>query len=166
MLSPRAGEDECISSPTQTTKAMELEVENIGNLQRDLSAIYGKLNKRDLAKLMKPGANVFRKAVRSRAPVRKGALRSAIRVRTARGKKDAPGAAVDVYFAKTYTSKKGVKGKPYYALFVHNGTPERFRKKSKSSTGKMRPNPFVYDAFEAEVQRVADMVLDNIERAL
>ena len=140
---------------------MKLDVENIGNLQRDLSNIYGKLNKRDLAKLMKPGANVFRKAVRSRAPVR-----SAIRVRSARGKKDAPGAAVDVYFAKTYTSKKGVRGKPYYALFVHNGTPERFRKKTKSPTGAVRPNPFVYDAFEAEVQRVADMVLDNIERAL
>lgn len=145
---------------------MDISVENIGHLQRDLSKIYGKLNKSDLAKLMRPGAAIFSKAVKARAPYRSGALKKAIRVRTARGRKDDPRAAVDVYFGKTIATKSGKKGKPYYALFVHNGTDERFRKKNKRSTGRLKPNPFVYDAFEAEVQRVAETVLDNIERAL
>lgn len=145
---------------------VDVHVENVGNLQRDLSKIYGKLNKQDLAKLMRPGAAIFSKAVKARAPIRSGALKKAIRVRTARGRKDDPRAAVDVYFGKTITTKEGKKWKPFYALFVHNGTEERFRKKTKRSLGRIAPNPFVYDAFEAEVKRVADKVLSNIENAL
>lgn len=149
---------------------LDVKVENLGELKRDLSRLYGKLNKKDLAKLLKPGASIFRQAVKNRAPVghgpQAGALKRAIRVRTARGKASDPYAAVDVYFAKTFITKSGKKAKPYYALFVHNGTADRFRKKSKSSTGQISPNPFVYDAFEAEAKRVTDMILSSIEQAL
>ena len=151
---------------------LDVKVQNLGELKRDLSRLYGKLNKKDLAKLLKPGASIFRTAVKNRAPVghgpQAGALKRAIRVRTARGKASDPFAAVDVYFAKTFTTKSGKKAKPYYALFVHNGTSDRFHKskKSKPSTGRISPNPFVADAFEAEAQRVATVIISNIENAL
>lgn len=151
---------------------LDVKVQNLGELKRDLSRLYGKLNKKDLAKLLKPGASIFRKAVKNRAPVghgpQAGALKRAIRVRTARGKASDPSAVVDVYFAKTFMTKSGKKAKPYYALFVHNGTADRFhkKKKSKPSTGRISPNPFVADAFEAEAQRVATVILSNIENAL
>lgn len=148
---------------------LKLEVENIGSLRRDLGNLRGKLTKKDLIKYLKPGAAVFRKAVRERAPVGKGpqrgALKRAIRVRTGRGKATDPSANVQVYFAKTY-ERNGKKTKPFYAMFVQNGTSPRFRKKSKSSTGQISPNPFVYDAFEAEAKRVADMILSSIEQDL
>lgn len=151
---------------------LDVKVQNLGELKRDLSRLYGKLNKKDLAKLLKPGASIFRKAVKNRAPVghgsQAGALKRAIRVRTARGRASDPFAAVDVYFAKTFMTKSGKKAKPYYALFVHNGTADRSHKtkKSKPSTGRISPNPFVADAFEAEAQRVATVILSNIENAL
>lgn len=169
---------------------LDVKVQNLGELKRDLSRLYGKLNKKDLAKLLKPGASIFRKAVKNRAPVghgpQAGALKRAIRVRTARGKASDPYAAVDVYFAKTFTTKSGKKVKPYYALFVHNGTvahptkrkhkkPRLFsngeerayqRQRLGENTIRIQPNPFVADAFEAEAQRVATVILSNIENAL
>jgi hypothetical protein len=83
-----------------------------------------------------------------------------------------------VTFGKVNTSKmkakltaKQQKGKAYYAYMVHNGTvvgANRRRIRSNSPSAKaqgvqrIKPNPFVYDAFEANVQAVADKILNDI----
>lgn len=152
--------------------ATTISVEGLGALQKDLKNIYGKLNKKELAKMLRPGANILRKEVKSRAPRRTGTLKNAVRVRTARGKAKDPTATLDVYFGKNYTTKSGKKVKPYYALFVHNGTiaTEGKRKHRKinseqrsSQRQRIKPNPFVYEAFEAAVERAAQAVFDKIK---
>lgn len=152
-----------------------IEVENIAELKRNLSGIQEKLTKRDLVKLMRPGATVMRKAVQQRTPVRAGILRKAWRIKVGRGSAKAPQATLTTYLAKNYRTREGKMSKPYYAWFVHNGTvvtngKRKHRKRidndSQSRRQKIRPNPFVAEAFEANVDRVANMILDNINNML
>lgn len=164
-----------------------IEVENIAELKRDLSGIQEKLTKKDLVKAMRPGATVMRKAVRQRTPVRTGTLKKAWRTSVGRGSAKAPQATLTTYLAKNYQTRTGKMAKPYYAWFVHNGTivTKRKRKHRKppwylsrtqllsyywwrldGSSIRIKPNPFVAEAFEANVDRVATMILDNINNML
>ena len=163
-----------------------IEVENIAELKRDLSGIQEKLTKRDLVKAMRPGATAMRKAVQQRTPVRTGVLRKAWRIKVGRGSAKAPQATLTTYLAKNYRTRKGKMSKPYYAWFVHNGTivtkGKRKHRKPRLYSGleelayyrqrmaegsiRIKPNPFVAEAFEANVDRVANMILDNINNML
>jgi HK97 gp10 family phage protein len=152
-----------------------IEVENIAELKRDLSGIQEKLTKKDLVKVMRPGATVMRKAAQQRTPVRTGILRKAWRIKVGRGSAKAPQATLTTDLAKNYRTRKGKMSKPYYAWFVHNGTvvtpgKRKHRKRvdndSQSRRQKIRPNPFVAEAFDANVDRVANMILDNINNML
>lgn len=170
-----------------TVEAMRkrIEVENIAELKRDLSGIQEKLTKRDLVKAMRPGATVMRKAVRQRTPVRTGTLKKAWRTSVGRGSAKAPQATLTTYLAKNYQTRTGKMSKPYYAWFVHNGTivTKKKRKHRKprlysrleelayqrqlaEGSIRIKPNPFVAEAFEANVDRVANMILDNINNML
>lgn len=165
----------------------DIELENVAELKRDLSGIQAKLTKRDLVKFMRPGATVMRKAVQQRTPARAGTLRKAWRLKVGRGSAKAPQATLTTYLAKNYRTRKGKMSKPYYAWFVHNGTivTKRKRKHHKSTQDlsggqllsyywgrltegsiRIKPNPFVAKAFDANVDRVANMILDNINNML
>lgn len=162
----------------------KIEVEGLGSLQKDLKGIADKLTKKDLARALKSGARTFERAVKNLAPKRTGLLRRAIRTKVGKGKNNAPYASVWVTFGKVNTSKiKGLsqkqqKGKAYYAIMVHNGTVvgvngKRLRsKESERATTRtkgaqrIKPHPFVYDAFEANVQAVADKILNDIASQL
>lgn len=163
-----------------------IEVENIAELKRDLSGIQEKLTKKDLVKAMRPGATVMRKAAQQRTPVRTGTLKRAWRINVARGPAEAPQATLTTSLAKNYRTRKGKMAKPFYVLFVHNGTivtkGKRKHRKRRLYSGleelsyywqrlaegsiRIKPNPFIAEAFKANVDRVANMILDNINNML
>lgn len=164
-----------------TASVMEssIEVQNLGELQRDLTALAAKLTKRELVPILRPGAKVMQKAIKQRAPKRTGILKRAVKVKVGKGKATAPYATVMTYFGKVNTKK--LKGDGYYGWFVHNGVVQyqsarNQRKGAHSQTNRERalarggyrikPNPFVYDAFEANVDQVVTTILSNIESML
>ena len=145
----------------------DIEVTGIASLQKDLRGIADKMTKKDLAKFLRKGAIIIQKEEQAQAPVRTGIMRKAIRVRIGRGRADDPRATVSVYFANIYKSPRtGNMGKPYYALFVHNGTAERRHKKTKRPTGMVTSNPFVWRAFEAKVDAAAQKILETISKSV
>lgn len=149
-----------------------IEVFGIASLERDLRGIANKMNKKDIAKILRPGAQLFQKEIRSQAPVRTGTLQKAVRVRVARGRASDPTATVETYFAKTYVApKSGKLVKPYYAWFVHNGTVTSkgrrvHRKGASVGARRIRPNPFVARAFEAKVDEAARVILEKISKSV
>lgn len=157
----------------------KVEIQGLGALRKDLKGIEDKLTKRELTKALKPGARIFQQAVKNLAPKRTGLLRRAIRTKGGKGKSNSPYASVWVTFGKVNTSKmksltaKQQKGYAYYAYMVHNGTVvgangKRIRSKGVKAQGtqRIKPHPFVYDAFEAHAQAVADKILNDITSQL
>lgn len=150
-----------------------IEVEGLGQLQKDLSGIKDKLTKKELQAILRPGIKVMQRAIKQRVPVRKGALKRAIRVKAGKGRANAPYASMWTTLGKTYMWK-GKKEKPFYAIMVHNGVVAygtarnkrqgSHRKRAQNSSGgyRIKPNPFVAEAFDENVQSVADMILTNI----
>lgn len=162
----------------------DINIIGLGELKGDLHSIADKLTRAQLIKFLQPGAKLFRQAVRNRAPVDEGDVKKSLRVRAAKGAAKEPKAAVTVYLAKVARGPKGEKVKPYWAWFVHNGTLAASKKKRKhhkprlySNTEKLayvferggyriKPNPFVYEAFEMTVQKAADIILSTIGNSL
>ena len=161
-----------------TASVMEssIEVQNLGELQRDLTALAAKLTKRELVPILRPGAKVMQKAIKQRAPKRTGILKRAVKVKVGKGKATAPYATVMTTFGNKKSKKFG-----FYGFFVHNGVVQYQSKRNKrtgahSQTNRakglaqggwrIKPNPFVYDAFEANVDQVATTILSNIESML
>ncbi len=164
-----------------TASVMEssIEVQNLGELQRDLTALAAKLTKRELVPILRPGAKVMQKAIKQRAPKRTGILRRAVKVKVGKGKANAPYATLMTYFGKVNAKK--LKGDGYYGWFVHNGVVQyqsaRNQRKGAHSHAnreralarggyRIKPNPFVYEAFEANAQKVANEILNKIESSL
>lgn len=175
----------------------KIKVENLGSLQRDLSALAGKLTKKELAPILKPGAKEFQREVKRRAPKRTGALKSAVKVKVGKGRASAPYANLLTVFGKVGKRFKGNNARwgdsAGYGYFVHNGTivgvdgkrirlksykgkaydwmsgiQRQYQREADKAKGRQRikPNPFVYEAFEANVQRVATAILNKIEANL
>lgn len=149
----------------------KIEIENLGALEKQLKGISGKFTKAELVPVLKPGARTLQRAIKALAPKRTGLLKQAIRVKVGKGKASNPYATVWTTFGKVNTKK--LEGKAYYAYMVHNGTivgknGKRIRAKWAKAAGtqRIKPNPFVYDAFEANVQLVADTILREIESKL
>lgn len=139
-----------------------IEVVGLGELQADLSRIQSKLLRKNLLKLIRPGAQRLRKAVAQRAPVHSGGLLRSLRIRVTRGKNNLPYAGYYVDFGpKAKNPRNGKMVKPYWAIMVHNGTLDK-----KTRNQRIKPNPFIYEAYEATSQEAADIVLQNIERQL
>lgn len=149
--------------------ASDIEVFGIDKLEKDLSSIGDKMTKKELAKLIRPGAVIFQKEIKAQAPRRTGTLQRAVRVRIGRGKTSDPAATVETYFAKIYKSPRtGELVPPYYSWFVERGTKERFRGKPKKQipTGSMKANNFVARAFDAKVNEAARLILDKIAKSV
>ena len=160
--------------------ASKIEIVGLGSLEKDLRNLRDKITKKELAKMIRPGANIIKKAVDARTPVDTGVGKKALTVKVARGKKDDPYATLLVTFGKVRMLKgkyNGEKIRPYYLYFVHNGTVVGVKnRKHRRSTMEarlklggrvgIRPRPFVYEAFEAKAQEVADVILTKIENSL
>lgn len=137
-----------------------IEVEGLGALHADLSKMRDKLTRKDLLKIIRPGAQRLRKAILQRAPMRSGGIRSSLRVRAGRGKNDEPYANIYVDYAeKAKSPRDGKMVKPYWAIMVHNGTLDR-----KTGAQKIKPNPFIFEAFESTREEAAATILQNIKR--
>lgn len=175
----------------------KIKVENLGRLEKDLTALAGKLTKKELAPILKPGAKEFQREVKRRAPKRTGALKSAVKVKVGKGRASAPYANLLTVFGKVGKRFKGNNARwgdsAGYGFFVHNGTivgadgkrirlksykgkaydwmsgiQRQYQREADRAKGRQRikPNPFVYEAFEANVQRVASAILSKIESSL
>lgn len=150
----------------------DIEVFGIDKLEKDLSSIADKMTKKELAKLIRPGAVIFQKEIKAQAPRRTGTLQRAVRVRVGRGKASDPAATVETYLAKIYVvPKSGKLVKPYYAWFVHNGTvtskDKRVHRKGASvGAERIKPNPFIARAFDAKVNEAARLILDKIAKSV
>lgn len=153
-----------------------VQVENVGELTRDLTKLADKLTKKGLVPILRPGARVMQRAVKSRVPKRTGYLRSSVSVKAGKGKANAPYATVMTTFGNKKSKKFG-----FYGFFVHNGvvqygTARNKRRGAHSEANRakglerggwrIKPEPFVYDAFEANVNQVADTILTKIESML
>lgn len=166
-----------------TASAMEssIEVQNLGELKRDLTALAAKLTKRELVPILRPGAKVMQKAIKQRTPVRKGLLKRAVKVKVGKGKATAPYATLMTYFKGSKKPKGKKKGPETYGWFIHNGvanfgTKHNLRKGAHSEANRekalarggyrIQPEPFVYEAFEVNAQKVANEILNKIESSL
>ena len=146
---------------------VDVEVVGIGSLEKDLRKMYNSLNRKDLLKLMRPSAN---RLVKAEAPVRKGYLRNAIKLKALRGKDTDPFATLMTTMAKTYPYK-GEVVKPYYAYFVHNGTVasdgiRKHRKGASVGAQRIKPNPFVERAYDAHIDEVGSKILESIDKKI
>lgn len=151
----------------------DIQIEGMAQMHVNMLKLQGKLKRQELLKAIKPGARVYQKAVKDEAPVRKGYLRKAFRIKAGRGRNASASATMFVTMGKTYPWK-GKKEKPFYAIMVHNGTviSSKERRKHRKSTGAQRidsggkvgikANPFVWRAFNAKSDEVGDMIIDNI----
>lgn len=170
-------------------------VEIVGEraVRQQLNAKADSLLRPSLLKGLRVGARVIRKEVAKRTPKRSGALLRALRVRAHRGKNDVSWASVGVSFGKNTYLNKGKMVKPFYAIMVHNGTVigkdgKRVRLKSykaKAYDGwsdmqkarqrqadkanakqRIKPNPFVYDAFIESYGPAAEATLEKFKKML
>lgn len=157
-------------------ESSRIEIVGIGALNKDLSGIQGKLTKKGLAPLLRPGIKVMQGAIRQGAPVRTGTLKRAIRIRLAKGPNDAPRATMMTYLAKNYRHK-GRRAKPFYWIFIEHGVENYGSQRNKRRGAhrkrtrrvdrwRIKPNPFVAQAFEANAQVVTDTILEKIANSL
>lgn len=158
-----------------------IEIENLGSFQKDMQHAYEKMHRKELLKIIRPGVNILMKAVKGRTPERTGFLRRSIKLKPMRGTNDFPYAAYFVDFANVKIKETGKKMKAFYGLFVHNGTivvpgekrshksrtdAEDRRRLQAGGRQRIKPNPWVYEAFEATAQQAADRILEDIKNKL
>lgn len=152
----------------------DIEVLGVKALQRELTAKADTLLRPSLLKGLRAGAKVIRKEMSRRTPKRKGALLRALRVRAHRGKNDVSWASVGISYGKSTYLYKGKMVKPFYAHMVHNGTivgedGKRIKNaKLRIEKGKQRikPNPWIYDAFMEAYGPVSDITLEKFMKML
>lgn len=164
----------------------DIELVGLGELVQDLERISTKMNKKALAKMLRPGAVIFQREIRAQAPVRTGTLRKSVGIKVGRGKSTDPTATLFTYFRKIYKTPKGKTSEPYYAQMVHNGTvvgtkkrkhrkPRTFsrseerayqRQRIAEGTVRIKPNPFVWRAYEAKVDAAAQAILETISKSV
>lgn len=152
----------------------KIEIQGIAALSQSMERLSKNLRRDSLVKFVRPAASIIAKAVRAKTPRRTGALRKAVKVKAYRSPASEPRVTVGVRFAKIADKRKpsGKKMDAYYALFVHNGTrigakKRRHRKTTARYIGETRegikPNPFVYDAFEETAQRAGAEIIQRIQ---
>lgn len=112
---------------------------------------------------LRAGARIFRNAAKKNAPVKSGALRDAIVVRTRRYN-----AQKQTQSVTTGVSKREFTGKEFYAAFVEFGHRKGKRmKKGMTDTRKFQPGEhyleYAFDEKKAEATRVTqDKLVDQI----
>lgn len=152
--------------------ANNIDIVGIDRLEKDLRKLQSKMTKRELVKLIRPGANIILREIKAQTPQQTGTLKRAIRLRVGRGASDAPYASILTNFRKNYLSRKTEKRVyPFYVKFVHFGTVTSSNKRKHrkgASVGKTRihANPFIYRAFKAKYNEAARVILDKISKSV
>ena len=148
-----------------------IEILGLGELARDLRKLQDKMTKKELIKLLRPGANILLKEIKAQTPRRTGTLQRSLRLRQGRGDANAPYASLFTNFKKNYTARSGKLVYPFYVTFVHFGTvtsagKRKHRKGASSGRTRIRANQFVYRAFSAKVAEATRVILDKISKSL
>lgn len=102
------------------------------------------------------GADPVLEAARQKVPVRRGVLRRHLRKFLERS------TSTEAVATVTWRSGTASRTPAFYGTFVELGTPERVRKRSGGSTGRMPAQPFLrpaYDERREQAQRAAQAVL-------
>ena len=151
--------------------ASSIEILGLGELERDLRKLENKMTKKELIKLLRPGANILLKEIKAQTPRRTGTLQRSLRLRQGRGSATAPYASLFTNFKKNYTARSGKLVYPFYVTFVHFGTvtsegKRKHRKGASVGRTRIRPNPFIYRAFAAKVSEAARVILDKISKSI
>ncbi len=151
---------------------IEIEVENLGEFKKAMDKAVGKVQRQELLKILRPTARILLTAIKARTPVRTGFLKRTMKVKAMRGKNNFPYAAYMVGPGEVKRKDSKKKDKAYYGIMVHNGTivvPNQRRKHraymhQRIAAGKVRikPNPWVDEAFEQTVRQMADKILNDI----
>lgn len=164
---------------------LKAEVIGLGALNKDLSALAEKMHKKALEPLLKPGAKQMQQAVKQRTPLRTGSLCSAVKVKAGKGKATEPYANMLTHIGKIgkkfERSGRWGSGIASYGFFIHNGVVQYSTKRNKRKGAhsaanrdkalarhgwRIKPEPFVYEAFEANVEQVATSILNRIDDSL
>lgn len=162
---------------------IEIEVENLGEFKKAMDKAVDKVQRQELLKILRPTARILLNAIKARTPVRTGFLKRTMKVKAMRGKNNFPYAAYMVGPGEVKRKDSKKKDKAYYGIMVHNGTivvPNQKRKHRKPrlysnsderaymrqriAAGKVRikPNPWVDEAFEQTAQQMTDKILNDI----
>lgn len=160
---------------------IEIERESLAQFKRDMRSAYEKMHRKALLPLIKPSLSVLRSAVKAGTPKRTGFLQKSIRISPMRGRQDFPYAAYYVGYGEIKRKDTGKKWKPYYGIMVHNGTivvrdekrkhrtiteAEERRRIEAGGQVRIKPNPWVYKAFEQTAPRVAAKLLADLKEEL
>lgn len=156
---------------------IDVSITNMGSFQRDMQRAYEKMHRKELLKVIRPAATIMMKAVKARTPQRTGFMYRSIKLKAQRGKSDYPFANYFVDFANIKKKSSGKKEKAFYGIMVHNGTivvpGEKRKHRSRTEAEdqrrlqaggyeKIKPNPWVYEAFEATAQQVSNKLLEDV----
>ena len=144
---------------------VDIEVTNLAQLERDMQRFAEKMQRRELLKVLRPSANEMLYAILEKTPVRTGHLARNMQAKPMRGRSDD-------FFASFLV---GPKRDAFYGIMVHNGTiiePGKKRKHRRrefipaGAIERIKPNPWVYRAFEEEADRIASQILRTLEKKL
>lgn len=145
-------------------------VEGIADLSKRIELLTTKVRKKVLGSAVGAGALVTLKAVKAKAPVKTGELRSAVKQRRSRkfSKLDYEERHVGVFkvkggkYAKTkHNVRKGRVGKEY-----QSDPPEYYWKFLEFGTVKMSPKPFIRPGFEASKQQAVSAIVTRLRKKL
>mgnify|MGYP003423463880 CR=1 FL=1 len=149
--------------------ASDVEVIGLGNVIADMARLRDKMMRRELLWAIRPGAKYIAKAIKQQAPVRTGTLRDSLTLKVGKGKDTDPFASIYTHFKKNYSRKGGKKTYPFYVKFVHDGTvthegprPRKHRTGGAVGRQRIKPNEYIYRAFDESAGEAAEMVLSKI----
>lgn len=156
---------------------IEIEVENLGEFKKAMDKAVDKVQRQELLKILRPTARILLNAIKARTPVRTGFLKRTMKVKAMRGKNNSPYAAYMVGPGEVKRKDSKKKDKAYYGIMVHNGTivvpgekrshksrteAEDRRRLQAGGRERIKPNPWVDEAFEQTAQQMADKILNDI----
>lgn len=149
--------------------ASDVEVIGLGDVIADFAKLQDKVTRRDLLWAIRPGARYIAKAIKKQTPVLTGTLRDSLTLKVGKGKDSDPFASIYTHFKKNYSRKGGKKSYPFYVKFVHDGTvthegPQPRKHRAGGAVGRQRikPNEYIYRAFDESVGEAAEIILAKI----
>lgn len=126
-----------------------IEVEGFTDLSRALRAM-GEQEKKELVKVHAGAADLVYRTALPRVPVRSGNLKNSLR----------PAAT-----ARYGAVRVGGKRSAPYAGPIHFGWPNRPNVLKEWYGGPIRPNPFLYDAFDRRREEVESLFMLGVRKA-
>ena len=132
----------------------DMHIKGLDEMRKKLAALDGAVAKKLIRRALRAGAKVIATQCKADSPVRSGLLRSKIRVRSGKRRRNHIRINVAV-------GKKDFQGETFYAGFVDRG-----RKSGKRGSRNRRPIPgskFLEKAFDKARPRAAAAILDTLK---